>query len=238
MLNEQQKQILFNLLPPSMPAATKMEWIKFIDELDLNPFIGEAIAMPSGFYITNKGLLKLLQKSGRYDGHEYEWGFDNNGNLMYVDVKLYLKDLSHPVVERAWLRDYQHIIARGKGRSAWNTSTYDMLAVKAMNKAIRRGLGLQITSAEEVMDINEMKEAIAEMKAKLDNVANARENIDYMAQVLAWMKDLSDKYGKETIQALYQEVMNELGLKMVSTEEEYDKFIKLMRSKLANLGGE
>lgn len=107
---------------------------------DLNPFIREGHAFVSGgklqVMIGIDGWIKIMNRQPNFDGVEFEDHFEN-GELISVTTKIYIKDRSHPVCAVEYMDEcYQPT------SPAWKKFKKRMLRNKSLGQCIRIAFGV------------------------------------------------------------------------------------------------
>jgi uncharacterized protein (UPF0297 family) len=141
-------------------------YLQFLDEYDLNPYMNHVIFMERSvkdkrtggyktlvdLYITHKGLLHIAHRSGKLDGIEHEYVYDDKGNVVAITAMVFRKDMNHPIKARASMKEYN------TGRNAWKEFPETMLEVRAEAKALRKAFDIGINAIEEMERVIEEEE--------------------------------------------------------------------------------
>ena len=136
----------------------------------LNPLVREAHAFVSGgklqVMIGLDGWIKLANRNPDFDGYEQTDNFDENGDLVSVTTKIYVKNRRFPTPHTEYMRE-----AFVSTSPAWKKYPCRMLAGKSLGQCIRKAFGIselidddeaaRITGARQEKDITPTSSAPA-----------------------------------------------------------------------------
>lgn len=107
------------------------------------------------------GWIRILDRTEHYDGYEQEFGHDANGQVEWLETRIYSKKRSHPIVYRAFAAEYKRVA----GPTADKLPVH-MLGIFSLRHAARRfvPLGCHVMTEEE-----------AEYLIRMDSQAEAPE---------------------------------------------------------------
>ena len=107
----------------------------------LNPLVREAHAFVSGgklqVMIGLDGWIKLANRNPDFDGYEQTDNFDENGDLVSVTTKIYVKNRRFPTPHTEYMRE-----AFVSTSPAWKKYPCRMLAGKSLGQCIRKAFGI------------------------------------------------------------------------------------------------
>ena len=156
-------------------------FLQFLDEYDLNPYMNHVVFMERSvkdkrtgsyktlvdLYITHKGLLHIAHRSGKLDGIEHEYVYDDKGNVVAITSMVFRKDMTHPIKARASMKEYN------TGKNAWKEFPETMLEVRAEAKALRKAFDIGINAIEEMERVIEEENVSTDEKViKMNNIDN------------------------------------------------------------------
>lgn len=133
----------------------------------LNPLKREIYSIkygdrPAQTIVGRDGYYQLAKETPGYDGYEVkehlEWDTTNKPkDTSYVDCTVWIKGLSHPIIERAYLGEYNKGV-----NQLWKTMPITMLRKVAESRAFRRAAGAFGTYSEEEMSNSTISNPIVE----------------------------------------------------------------------------
>ncbi len=99
--------------------------LAMIAKYDLDPFAREIYVARDGrgklmIIIGVDGWIKIVHRTGDYDGHEQCLGFDDSGELEFVDTVIYSKSRAHPTTYRAFAKEYATLGGFMRDKIPWH----------------------------------------------------------------------------------------------------------------------
>ena len=141
----------------------------------LNPLVREAHAFISGgklqVMIGLDGWIKIMVRQDSYDGHEQIENFDDNGELISVTTKIYVKGRKYPTPHTEWMKE-----AFVPTSPAWKKYPFRMLAGKSLGQCIRKAFGIS-----EILDDDEAARITGSRTEKDITPASTTPAIDWQA---------------------------------------------------------
>lgn len=140
------------------------------NEYKLNPLLKEIYAFPSkGGGITPMvsvdGWIRMMNEHPEFDGIEFDYHADENGDVEAIESVIYRKDRSHPVKTIEYLHECK------RGTDPWKTSPLRMLRHRALIQGARIAFGFSGISAD--LDDTEVQ-AITVMDAAPKTLPSAK----------------------------------------------------------------
>ena len=141
----------------------------------LNPLVREAHAFISGgklqVMIGLDGWIKIMVRQDSYDGHEQVENFDDNGELISVTTKIYVKGRKYPTPHTEWMKE-----AFVPTSPAWKKYPFRMLAGKSLGQCIRKAFGIS-----EILDDDEAARITGSRQEKDITPTSTAPAIDWQA---------------------------------------------------------
>ena len=141
----------------------------------LNPLVREAHAFISGgklqVMIGLDGWIKIMVRQDSYDGHEQIENFDDNGELISVTTKIYVKGRKYPTPHTEWMKE-----AFVPTSPAWKKYPFRMLAGKSLGQCIRKAFGIS-----EILDDDEAARITGSRQEKDITPTSTAPAIDWQA---------------------------------------------------------
>ena len=99
--------------------------LSLIVKYDLDPmakeiYLGRAKDGSLMIIIAIDGWIKIVHRTGDYNGHTQEMHFDEKGDLEWVDTTIYSKTREHPTVYRGFAKEYMRLGGFMKSSIPWH----------------------------------------------------------------------------------------------------------------------
>jgi len=157
---------------PELTDRELFEGLAMIAKYDLDPFARE-------IYVTRDkrgklmkivgidGWVKIVHRSGDYDGHEWLSHFDEKGNMEWVDCVIHSRSRTHPTIYRAYAKEYAKLGGFMLANIPWH-----MLRLFAFRHAARFFTSLGSVYTEEEASWMSAKIANTSEPRSLDDLAD------------------------------------------------------------------
>lgn len=128
--------------------AQLMMMLSFAKSYDLNPLARECYAFISGGRMTIgvqvDGWSKIANRQENFDGQEIEYEKDDEGSVVAVVSKTFVKGRAHPTYYRAEMKEWK------RKTDVWESMPSHQLYVKARNEGIRFAFGVPAYDPDDI----------------------------------------------------------------------------------------
>lgn len=128
-------------------------FLELANKYQLDPFARQIWAVkygnkPAQIFAGRDGFLNIAHRSGKFDGFgEPEFIYDSKGEVTAVKATVYRKDISHPFIQYAWMKE------DNLKQGVWLTRPNTMLLKVAETRALRHAFSISgLYSEDEFKD--------------------------------------------------------------------------------------
>lgn len=182
---------------PADPPATKEEFVagmQIARKLDLNPLVKELhFVRQRGGGVTGiigvDGWYTIANKHPSYDGVEFDTIFDDAGNPVAVDCRIFRKDRSRPTPVREYMAECK------RESMAWKLTPVRMLRHRAFGQCCRVAFGLAgVMEMDEFLRWQEQEAENAAALKRIQSPVRYDEDDKKLEQAVAEIKPI--EYGE------------------------------------------